>query len=112
MKTRRLNLSVLRDYMLAGELCFIKPLGSKLHRLTYIPERYMKDDRKYTELVQVLNTICKRFHKGVYYFLLEDMEAIVDVGTIFSKMDILPVFIEPDGFGRDDNGLMIPEIFN
>lgn len=112
MKIRRLNLSVLKEYAVVGELCFIKPLGSKLHRLTYIPERYREDPDKHLELVQVLNTLCTRFHKNIYYFLMEDQDALEEFGTTLAHMDVIPMFIETDGYGRDDHGIMIPEIYN
>lgn len=112
MKIRRLNLSVLKEYMTAGELCLIKPLGSKLHRLVYIPEKYRKDENLYNELLQVLNTLCVRFHKKVYYFNVQDPDDFETLGMTFWYMGIMPIFIETDLAGRDEHLQLDPSLYN
>ena len=107
MKKRKLDFSFNVGYkeeliqLAQKEVVFIHPLGSKLYRVFYAPT-YRVDlfgnvemiDN--TELVQVLNTICTRFHKGVWYFRIPDEDTRRDIGGILLEMDYENRFIEPD----------------
>ena len=70
-------------------LCFVKPINGKLYRCFKI-----HDDFKTKELIQVMNTLCRTKHKGVYYFLIEGDADNDDFMDIFINMDLYPVIID------------------
>lgn len=75
-------------------LVFIKPLGSKLHRVFKLPE--LDDQDKSIELAQVLNTICTKKHQDVWYFAINDpIDEQIVTDTIL-LMDIQPVMVGLD----------------
>lgn len=100
MNIKKINLATFEEFreVIEKELVFIKPFPGKLVRLYNIPERY----RINTEFIQVLNTMCLRQHKGVYYFNLHDQEDEMVMVETLAAMDIFSWFVRTD----------VPEILN
>lgn len=69
-------------------LCLIKFFGARSYRICGIPD-YLDTH----ELRQVLNTVCKAYHKGIWYL---DEGSVDDVAMILLHMDIQPVMMCPD----------------
>lgn len=107
----KINLHLLDRFGTSDELAFIRPIGSNLYRVCSIPEKYQSSD-KYVEIRQVLNTLCLRHHKGIYYFRFEDDEALIDVIETLAHMDVFACLITETRFGRTKYGFPIAEILN
>lgn len=86
MKIKQLNFSTFDNYkeLSKHNVIFIKPFGCKLLRLYNIPDE-LKDDN---EFIEVLNTLCKRLHKGVYYFRTATIEDVMDIQETLRFMNI------------------------
>jgi hypothetical protein len=83
------------------DVVFIKPFGSRLFRVFSAPT-YKLDEHgnakmiNHEELVQVLNTICTRYHKGIWYFRIPTEEVKREIAEIFIEMEQGHLFVEPD----------------
>lgn len=88
---KKLNFDNFKNYDISGFLIFFKPKGGKLHRLYKIPEQ--RENYKLIEIEQVLNTICTRNFKGVWYFNIVDIETEEEIHNIFLLMDLHPLFV-------------------
>lgn len=107
MRKRKLNfefVGALKEELILlaqREVVFVKVFGSKMYRVFSAPT-YKVDlfgnikliDN--TELVQVLNTICTRYHKGVWYFRIPDKQTYLEIGQILLAMNHGHLFVEPD----------------
>lgn len=68
MNIQQLNIDWLMNF--AGstdDLVICKLPGSRLFRIPFLPERYQVE-----EVYQVLGTLCKRYTKGVWFFLFDE----------------------------------------
>lgn len=74
-----------------GELVFIRPSNSRFFRVVRIPD---VDNRM--EVVQVLNTLCKKYSRGNWLFMVNGDEEKTEIGSIFAHMDVDHLFVEPD----------------
>ena len=74
-------------------LVLAKPLGSKLFRVYNTPKLDLSEqDQK--ELVETLNTLCIRHHKGVWYFKLDEEDLQITADT-FSEMNYVVYIMTP-----------------
>lgn len=114
MNKRSINLEFLEDYGNIGEIIFLKPVGSKLHRVCSIPEKYTYDAESYEELIDLLDMYCKIKKDGVYYFLFEsDSQKEMLLEKIFLATNIICHSSEwQDEIGRDKHGFLLPEFYN
>lgn len=108
----KLNMALLEPFVEdEGDMWFARPVGSKLYRCCGIPAKY-NNTPFYKEIVQVLNTLCTRFHGGVYYFNLDD-EALMDLLEIFEYMGVSAysaTYLQD--VGMDRGGFPIREVLN
>jgi hypothetical protein len=72
---------------------FAKPLGSKLHRVHKLPNYLTPEEEK--ELSDVLNTICLRKHKDVWYFKFDDAEDEQITADTLAEMNLLALMASP-----------------
>lgn len=92
MKFRKLNFDFrggFREALLEvckQDIVFIRPLGSKLFRV------YATPLTSTNELVQVLNTLCTRYSKGVWYFRTLD----VDICSTLHHMGFDNLVVDPE----------------
>lgn len=94
-----------------GDLWLARPVGSQLYRCCGIPAKY-KGTPFYKEITEVLNTLCTRFHAGVYYFKLDD-EALMDLLETFGHMGVdaySATYLQD--IGMDRGGFPILEVLN
>lgn len=82
----RLNFSKAKMFDIPELMVFIKPFLSRLHRVFRVPSGYPPEKEK--EISQVLTSLCKIYHKGVWYFDLRDVLVAEDVINIFVLMDV------------------------
>lgn len=94
MRIRKLNFAKAKRFDIPDMLVFIKPLGSKLHRVFKLPE--LDDPDKSIELAQVLNTICTKKHDNVWYFAINNPEDERIVQDTILLMDIQPIMVGLD----------------
>lgn len=93
MKVRNLKFTDVENMHRANELLiFIKPFGSKLHRVFKLPVTTI--DRK--QLTEVLNTLCKTKHDSVWYFDLREQDVYSDIMDIFIIMGECPIVVNLD----------------
>lgn len=94
MRIRKLNFNKAPFFVDTDEcLIFVKPLGSRLHRVFKIPD-FLESKR--TEVQQVLNTLCLRCHKRVWYFNFRDPDLYQDIMATLTLMDANPILISLD----------------
>lgn len=79
---------------------FIKPMNGRLFRVFNAPKievnpasPHLVDD---VELIQVLNTLCVRYHNGVWYFRMRDAAEMSDIAETLHYMGLQHAFAEPD----------------
>ena len=91
---RKLNFTKAPLFDIPEVLVFIWPLGSKLSRVYKLPEGYLPS--KEQELDQVLNTLCRAKHDGVWYFDLRDKETEKEIDDILGLMGIVNIHVKLD----------------
>lgn len=91
---RKLNFNKAPLFDLPELLVFIKPLGSALTRVFRLPEGYLPNKEK--ELEQVLNTLCKRKHSGVWYFDMREPGTQQEIEEILELMGIVSINVKLD----------------
>jgi len=94
MRIRQLNFAKAKRFDIPDLLVFIRPLGSKLSRVFKLPE--LNDPDKSIELAQVLNTICTKKHKDVWYFDINNQEDEKIVMDTVLLMDIQALIVNLD----------------
>lgn len=94
MRIRKLNFAKAKRFDIPDMLVFIKPLGSKLHRVFKLPE--LEEPDKSIELSQVLNTICTKKHQDVWYFAIQNPEDEQIITDTILLMDIQPIMVGLD----------------
>lgn len=94
MRIRKLNFAKAKRFDIPDLLVFIRPLGSKLSRVFKLPE--LNDPDKSIELAQVLNTICTKKHKDVWYFDINNQEDEKIVMDTVLLMDIQALIVNLD----------------
>ncbi|HNU14049.1 MAG TPA: hypothetical protein PKI55_06270 [Chitinophagaceae bacterium] len=90
----KLNFNKAHFFDMEEVMVFIRPLKSKLFRVFKLPSGLSAEKEK--ELREVLNTICKRYHKEVWYFLIPDQETENQFNEIFHLMDLLFIYVNLD----------------
>jgi len=88
---RKLNFNKAKLFNSPDMLVFIKPLGSMLTRVFWLPKGYPPEKEK--ELEEVMNTLCRIKHLGVWYFDLRDPDTRNDVKDIIVTMDIVAAYV-------------------
>lgn len=91
---RKLNFNKAPLFDLPELLVFIKPLGSALARVCRLPEGYLPSKEK--ELEEVLNTLCKRRHLGVWYFDMREAGTRQEIEDILGLMGIVSIYVQLD----------------
>lgn len=95
MRIRHLNFNSAKQFISPDFISFIKPHGGTLHRVFQMQTGELSEE-KINEQWQVLNTLCKNNHNGIWYFDLSDMDTWEDIGSIFLELDLIPFKIELD----------------
>lgn len=90
----KLNFNAASHFDIEDLIVFIKPLGSLLYRVCKLPTGYPPDKER--EIEQVLNTLCKRYHKGLWYFRIPDAETMQEFDQIFALMDVAHIYVRLD----------------
>lgn len=97
---RKINIGSFDEFREAvkEEIIFIKPFPARLIRLYQIPAKHAGNK----ELIEVLNTLCTRHHKGVYYFRVLDKQDELLLPETLACMGIESFFVRSD----------VPDILN
>jgi len=90
---RPLNFNKAKLFDIPDLLVFIRPLGSKLHRVFKLPE--LPED-KTKELDEVLNTICTAKNGGTWFFDLRSKEDSDIITDTIALMDIFTILVDLD----------------
>lgn len=92
---RHLNFDSIKKFVsqCTWGIVFAKPVGSKLYRVFQLPDLDLPEDDK-NEIIQTLNTICSRYHNGVWYFKLDEEDEQITANT-FSEMGIVAYIMSP-----------------
>lgn len=90
----KLNFSKASHFDIDEVIVFLKPLGSLLYRVCKLPAGYPPDKEK--EIEQVLNTVCTKYHKGIWYFRIPDEETQREFDQIFQLMDVAHIYVRLD----------------
>jgi hypothetical protein len=112
MKIRNVHTDTLQEYGCVDEFVFIKPRGSKLHRLCSIPDRFTWDKYVLREIISILDKHCKAKKHDVYFFLFNEQWEQNEVFDKLFTLGIDPIAVSYDTFGCDEKGFLKPEIFN
>lgn len=111
MITHKLNLEIFNDVAQLDSIIAFRPLGSKLYRITRIPERYVNSSF-HEEITQVLNTLCTIKVKCIWFFNLSYEEMMEDISYSLLHMNIEHYILQTEEYGRDRYGWPIKELLN
>lgn len=89
-----LNFNKAHFFDIKDVMVFMQPLRSLLYRVFKLPTGYSPEKEK--EIEQVLNTICTRYHKGVWYFRIPNEETQNEFDQIFNLMGLAFIYVKLD----------------
>jgi hypothetical protein len=113
MTIRKIKIDTLLEYADCDELVFVRPIGSILHRICSIPDRYTWNKDQYNQLIHILNTTSVVKRADIYYFHLPTQDKLMDVMEKIALIGIQPYSVDQaHEWGSDKRGFPIPEIYN
>lgn len=112
MEIKKINIEPFYDYIGTDAILFMRPIRCMTYRVPSVPET-MQEHPHYDDIFDILNAGCSVKRGGIWFFAPPDYDSMLLALETFCLTYELPAFLmEPESFGRDDDGYLIPEMQN